>query len=147
MAADLDAALARYVAALEALDASRVAALTELVTPDVRFRDPFSDVRGAERMLTIFRRLFEDCTDVRFKAEPPVRSGDRAYVSWVMDYRLRRFAKGPLWRIEGASEIRLAPDGRVASHVDHWDAASQFYERLPVLGAVLRAIRRRVAVT
>ena len=141
----LDQALARYVAALEGLDAGRVAALGDLLTPDVRFRDPFSDVTGRERMLSIFHRLFEDCTDVRFVAGPPMRSGARAYVPWVMDYRIRRWTKGPAWRIEGASEVHFAEDGRVAAHVDLWDAASQFYERLPIIGAVLRAIRRRVA--
>jgi len=144
---DLDAALARYVAALEGLDAAHVPALGALVRPDIRFRDPFSNVVGAERMLVIFTRLFEDCVDVRFVAGAPVRGGLVAYVSWTMDYRLRRWAKGPLWRIEGASEIHLTEDGLIAAHIDHWDAAGQFYERLPVIGTVLRAIRRRVAVT
>ena len=143
--ASLDRALARYVAALEGLDGTRVAALGELLTPDVRFRDPFSDVTGRERMLLVFHRLFEDCTDVRFVAGAPMRAGLRAYVPWVMEYRIRRWTRGAPWRIEGASEIQLAEDGRVAAHLDLWDAASQFYERLPVIGAVLRAIRRRVA--
>jgi steroid delta-isomerase len=145
-AVDLDAALARYIHALETLDAASVPALATLVRPDIRFRDPFSQVVGADRMLLIFTRLFEDCMDVRFVAGAPVRGSLVAYVSWTMDYRLRRWAKGPLWRIEGASEIHLAEDGLIAAHIDHWDAASQFYERLPVIGGILRAIRRRVAV-
>ena len=43
------------------------------------------------------------------------------------------------------SEVTLAEDGRVLAHIDHWDPAAQLYERVPVLGAVLRMIRRRLA--
>ena len=44
------------------------------------------------------------------------------------------------------SELTLAPDGRVAEHVDYWDPAAQLYERVPVLGWLMRRIRRRLAV-
>jgi len=45
------------------------------------------------------------------------------------------------------SELTFDSDGKVARHVDHWDAGKEFYEKLPLLGGVLRAIRRRVAAT
>ena len=36
-------------------------------------------------------------------------------------------------------------DGRVLSHLDHWDAGGQFYARLPVLGTLIRLVKRRLA--
>jgi hypothetical protein len=43
------------------------------------------------------------------------------------------------------SELRFAADGRVREHIDHWDAAAQVYERLPLIGGLMRLIRRRFA--
>jgi steroid Delta-isomerase len=43
------------------------------------------------------------------------------------------------------SELTFDSDGKVARHIDYWDAGKHFYEKLPLLGALLRAIRRRVA--
>jgi hypothetical protein len=34
----------------------------------------------------------------------------------------------------------------VVEHIDYWDAAEQIYERLPVLGNVLRPIRERLGL-
>ena len=50
------------------------------------------------------------------------------------------------WRVEGMSEIRFAPDGRVTDHQDHWDAATQFYGRLPLIGPALRWLGRSARV-
>jgi len=45
----------------------------------------------------------------------------------------------------GMSELTFTADGKVARHIDHWDASKAFYEKLPLVGALLRAIRRRVS--
>jgi hypothetical protein len=60
---------------------------------------------------------------------PPI-----AYLKWRMNARVRVLGD---WVVEGLSEVRFDPDGRVAEHRDHWDAAEQFYGRLPLLGRLL----------
>jgi hypothetical protein len=44
------------------------------------------------------------------------------------------------------TEVHFDQSGKVAAHLDHWDAASQLYEHVPLLGGVLRIIRRRLAL-
>jgi len=50
------------------------------------------------------------------------------------------------WQEEGMSDVHFAPDGRVADHQDHWDAAAQFYGRLPLVGPLLRWLGRPARV-
>ena len=38
-----------------------------------------------------------------------------------------------------------AADGRIARHRDYWDAAGELYEKLPLLGTLMRWLRRRIA--
>ncbi|PWR24076.1 nuclear transport factor 2 family protein [Zavarzinia compransoris] len=131
---------------MEGLRADTVATLGDVMAPDIRFRDPFNAVTGLDRVQRIFSALFEDCDAVRFSVGRRFRDGEHAVLAWTMAFRLRRYAKGPDWTIEGLSEITLDPaSGLVVAHVDHWDAAGQFYERLPLVGGVLRLLRRRLA--
>jgi steroid delta-isomerase len=41
--------------------------------------------------------------------------------------------------------VRFDDAGRVAWHRDYWDAAEELYAKLPVVGAVVRMLRRRGA--
>ena len=50
----------------------------------------------------------------------------------------------PDWELEvsPALEAWLLADGRVVEHRDYWDAAEQLYEKLPLIGGVLRLLKR-----
>jgi len=132
----------RYRDFLETLTPRSLERLEDHVSPDVHFADPFNDVRGAAAMRRIFRHMFANIPDVRFQVHHLMRQGDVCLMTWRFSGTLR----GRDWSFDGSSLVRFAPDGRVAAHIDYWDAARNFYERLPLLGAVLRRLRRRIAV-
>jgi len=132
----------RYRAFLETLTPETLGRLRDHVTPDVRFKDPFNDVRGADAMARVFRHMFANVADIRFTVHHSMASGDTALMAWRFDGVLG----GRPWRFDGTSVLRFAADGRVAEHIDHWDAARDFYERFPVIGWLLAWLRRRLAV-
>lgn len=140
---DRKAALLRYAAFFEALSLDSLSQLSQHVTEDVHFRDPFNDFTGRPRMERAFRHMFKLLDEVRFEVLDVACGDTAAYLRWTMIYRRRQ---GPERRIEGMSEIVLAEDGRISAHIDHWDAAGQLYEKLPVIGAILRRLRRRLQV-
>jgi len=39
----------------------------------------------------------------------------------------------------------LRCDGRVNSHRDYWDAAEELYEKLPLMGLLMRFLRRTMS--
>ncbi|WP_374447663.1 nuclear transport factor 2 family protein [Stella sp.] len=131
------AAATAYGRFFETLAPAALERLDEVVVPEVRFVDPFNDVVGIDGMRRVLARMFADLPDARF-AVTDVAVGAAAYLRW-------RFTGGR-WAIEGVSEVHFAADGRASLHVDHWDAAAQLYQRVPVLGMAIRAVRRRVGV-
>lgn len=116
--------------------------LDTVFAPDIHFRDPFNDVRGRDRMRAILDHMFTATQKPRFVVTDIAESGRAAYLRWDFTFEVR----GRALRIEGISEVRFNADGLAVEHIDHWDAAAQFYERLPALGGLLRLIRRRMAV-
>lgn len=131
----------RYADAYEALAPDTIDGLCALVAPDVRFRDPFSDFTGRERLAAVFRHMFEGLSEPAF-AVSDIAVGERAaYLRWDFTFSYR----GRAYRIEGMSEVRFDDDGLVTEHLDHWDSGSQVYLHVPVLGRVIAFIRRKLA--
>lgn len=130
----------RYRDFLISLTPATLDRLPDLVMPDVRFADPFNDVRGVEKMMRIFRHMFETVGPVAFTVRHTARVGDICMMDWSFEATLR----GEPWAFDGTSVVRFAPDGRVAEHIDYWDAARNFYERFPVIGWLLAWLRERI---
>lgn len=142
MSADIGAAARGYAAFYATLTPETVQDLRALVAADVRFKDAFNDVRGVDRMVRVLKKMFEDASEVRFEMAEQACIGDLCFIRWHFWCRPRRFARGQPWHIEGVSAVRFDDHGKVVEHIDYWDAAEQIYERLPMLGLLLRRIRR-----
>jgi hypothetical protein len=68
-------------------------------------------------------------------------SGHTALIRWRFTCSL----KGRGIDISGVSHVSFDDSGRVTAHVDYWDAAEGLYERMPLLGTVMRWLRGRLA--
>lgn len=131
-----------YVRFFEELTPAALDDIAQVYTDDARFADPFSDVRGHQAIRRVFDDMFRRAPDARFTVHESAWSGERWFLYWSMDFTTRG---GDAWHITGTSRVTVGTDGRVSEHLDYWDSGSQFYQRLPLLGAVIRAIRRRMA--
>ena len=132
----------RVVAYFEAITPEGVARLGEFYTPDAAFKDPFNAVRGVPAIEKIFAHMFVALHEPRFVVNDIVVQGDQAFLTWDFVFRFRRFREGEQ-RVRGASHLRFAPDGRIALHRDYWDAAEELYEKLPVVGGLMRWLKRQ----
>ena len=66
--------------------------------------------------------------------------GSFYFFRWILTGTLRR----KQWTIEGVTLLELRPDGKIVSHCEYWDAASQLYEKFPIIGPLLRMLRARI---
>ena len=134
-----------YIALYENLSEADLDRLETLVTPDIRFKDPFNDLRGVGPLRKLLVKTLEDVVDPQFEVEGIWRRDADATVvlMWRFSGRVPVLNE---WKVRGLSHIGFAPDGRIASHVDYWDAAEGFYARLPVLGAIVRRVGRRLSI-
>ena len=139
-----DARVQRIVALFEGLAPADLARLPEVYTPDARFKDPFNEVQGTAAIQGIFEHMFNSLEAPRFVIRDIVVQGDQCFLSWDFVFRMKRFRHDEQ-RIHGGSHLHFAPDGRIAVHRDYWDAAEELYEKLPVLGALMRWLKRRAA--
>jgi ketosteroid isomerase-like protein len=139
-----DPRVAAIVALFEHLTVVDIARLPEFYAPQVRFKDPFNDVQGIAPVQRIFAHMFNTLEDPRFFVRDVIHEGNACFLSWDFVFRFKHAAH-TLQTVRGASHLVFAPSGLVSTHRDYWDAAEELYEKLPLLGALMRWLKRRLA--
>jgi len=119
--------------------------LGSIFHPQARFKDPFNDVIGIEAIEKIFAHGFAQCPGMRFVIEHSALAGHRGFVQWYFLCHPERSQPARQIRIDGVSVLTFDAEGLVVKHEDFWDPAAQIYERIPVFGALLRWLRKRLA--
>lgn len=140
----MSSAAARAKQFFETLDEASLVRIDTVYAPDAYFKDPFNEVRGIEAIRRIFSHMFLQVDSPRFVVKDVVCEADQALLTWDFHFRMRRFSRAPQV-IHGASHLRFDSDGRVSFHRDYWDAAEELYEKLPLLGGLMRWLKRRAA--
>lgn len=121
-----------------ALTPASLAQLPQFYTEHCHFQDPFNTLHSQAAVQRLYAHMFAALEQPRFLIRRSLLEGDQAVLVWDMQFRWR----GRDWCIAGASHLAFAADGRVCRHRDYWDAAGALYEKLPLLGALLRRLRK-----
>lgn len=139
------AALGRLQSYFAALTPEAVDQRTrEVYAPSAYLNDTLVSIEGADRIRAYFARTLERASPLRVEFLDHARVGSDYYIRWRMTVQAEGFNAGEPVVTYGVTQFRFDGQGRVLIHKDFWDAATGFYEHLPVLGGVLRAIRAAV---
>ena len=128
----------RIASFFENLTPDHLQQLGALYTPDATFKDPFNDVRGVTAIQRIFSHMYTALEQPHFVVTGRVVDGSQCFLTWEFRFRFKRFDRTTLQTVRGGSHLLLAQDGRIQMHRDYWDAAEELYEKLPLLGGVMR---------
>lgn len=141
---DHTARLAQLVQFFETLTPQSMAQLGQFYDPQARFTDPFNDVTGVPAITHIFEHMFVSLQQPRFVVVARVLQGAQCFLTWEFRFYFKGYKTGQEQVILGASHLVLSNTGLVTVHRDYWDAAQELYEKLPVVGSVMRWLRQRV---
>ncbi len=133
-----------YLDIFENLSPHALNDLEEVVSPHVRFKDPFNDVIGLHALRAILEKTLDEVHNPKFTILDQARSDTCHYVRWEFTGSVK--ALGAI-AFSGMSEIRYDESNRVCEHIDHWDASEQFYAKLPLLGWLLGFVKKRLQVS
>ena len=127
----------------ETLSPQSVAQLHTIYDAQARFKDPFNEVQGLPEIERIFQHMYVALDQPHFVVTGQVVDGPQAFLTWEFRFRFKRFDTITLQAVRGASHVVFNEQGLVTMHRDYWDAAEELYEKLPVLGGVMRWLKKR----
>jgi limonene-1,2-epoxide hydrolase len=136
-------AVNRIIQSFQTLTPATVDALDQIYAPDARFKDPFNEVQGVAEIQRIFRHMYVSLENPHFIVTGRIVQGAQCFLTWEFRFGFRRFKQGEAQCILGGSHLVLNDEGRITLHRDYWDAAEELYEKLPLVGSVMRWLKRR----
>lgn len=134
--------LADIVQWFETLTPTSLDRITDIYAADAQFKDPFNTLNGIDRIRQVYAHMFATLDQPRFVVEQEIAQGEQAFLVWRFEFR----RQGRAMVIRGGTHLVCDCTGRITCHRDYWDAAEELYEHLPVIGSVLRWIKRRLAI-
>jgi hypothetical protein len=114
----------------------------EIYAPDAVFIDPFNDLAGLASVRAVYQHMFDTLKQPRFVVTTSVERERDGFMTW--DFLFER--SGQAHQISGCTQFELNDQGLIILHRDYWDPARQVYEKIPLLGSVLRMIRRKLSL-
>lgn len=139
----LDDAVQRLVTFFEHLQPQDLARLRTLYAVDAHFKDPFNDVRGLPGIERIFAHMFDALSEPHFVVTARMAQGQQCFLTWDFCFRFKRFDIDTWQTVRGGTHVVFNHEGLVTLHRDYWDAAEELYEKIPMLGGLMRWLKRR----
>jgi steroid Delta-isomerase len=125
----------------EHISPNSIEQIDHLYASDAYFKDPFNEVTGTAAIKKVFAHMFVKVGEPSFKILSVLENNNEAFLTW--DFSLTFKGETRRRKIHGSSHLRFSAAGKLAYHRDYWDAAEELYEQLPVIGRVMRFLKRR----
>ncbi len=140
-----DAGVERWKALLEEFSIENMEGKVSLVYADQFFFNDtlktFREVEELEHYLLETAKMLQYGT---VSYDDVVHSGENTYIRWKMVYRSKTLSPKQDIVTIGMSHLQFDEDGKVVLHQDFWDSTRGVFEHVPVLGAGIRAIKKRL---
>ena len=124
----------------EGLTLEGIPALGALYAQDAKFKDPFNDVQGRDFIEHIFRHMFSQVNAPQFVVTALMAQDHQIFMRWDFSFVARNSSQ----TIKGATYFELDAKGLIILHRDYWDAAEELYEKIPILGILMRWLRAKL---
>jgi len=115
--------------------------------PSIVFEDPVGKIEGLKGMKKYYENMYKNVQEIRFDFVDEVVQGPAHVAVWEMHLKAKGLNGGEEVILLGNSLIKFdSGSGKVIYHRDYFDMGEMVYEHIPVLGTIIRAIRKRFEV-
>ena len=120
-------------------------AASELYSENVHFSDALILTKDKQVIVKHFSDLEAAGNQVKVTMHQKLISGNEVFLVWSMEARFTPIRTERISDSLGVTHLRFDENGRVILHQDFWDSTEGFFRHIPVLGAVVNSVKRRVA--
>ena len=136
-------ALAVFCREYQRLGADNLEVLRDIYAPNIHFQDPSHQLAGIDTLVSYFENLFSNVKHCQFEIEQVMEQEGEAFVRWQMRFAHPKLNGGNTICVPGVSQLRFTE--QIDSHRDYFDLGAMLYEHIPVMGALVKTIKRRLS--
>ncbi|GAA5645177.1 nuclear transport factor 2 family protein [Vibrio proteolyticus] len=117
--------------------------LRDIYHEEVVFEDAAHRLHGLPALHDYFDSLYANVTRCEFSISDQQQIGDTGFLIWTMHLQHPKLQKGNPIQVNGVSHLRFSQH-KVIYHRDYFDLGEMLYEHLPLLGAVIKTVKKRL---
>lgn len=106
------------------------------------FNDTIHTYRTVPDLAKYLQKTADRVVSLKGQVDDVAINGDNAYVRWTMTFQVKEDSK-PLTSV-GITHLRFNEAGKIILHQDYWDGVEGLYHSIPVLGSMLKGVRKRL---
>lgn len=126
--------------------AADFAELHDIYIADIAFSDPVLTLQGMPELSRYFAHGMANADACTFTFLNTVITPERAFLEWEMCLQHAKLNGGKQIILPGCSHLTFAVDeNKIAKHVDYYDLGAMVYEHVPLIGALIRIVQKRLA--
>ena len=132
----------KFLEVYQKLNADNLNTLQGVYRRDVRFIDPAHVIVGIDNLTAYFAALYTNLDSIVFNFCRPLLIEGKGYVSWQMTFCHKRLGGGKPITTDGVTYLEFDDQGMVFYHRDYFDLGAMLYEHIPLLGPLVKSIKR-----
>ncbi|SJN57053.1 nuclear transport factor 2 family protein [Vibrio ruber] len=109
----------------------------------VVFEDAAHRIEGVTALSDYFIKLYQNVERCNFTIHEQYPTDNGGFLIWTMHLQHPKLRHGQLVNVQGTTHLRFQ-DNKVIYHRDYFDLGEMLYEQLPLLGRIIRWIKRRL---
>jgi hypothetical protein len=127
----------------QGLDKNNLSQLGLVYSDNINFIDALHNLKGLDQLSDYFSHLYGHLLYCNFNIEEVIQEEGKASIIWTMQYAHPKINKGKAIFVNGSSHLKF--NEKIYYHRDFLDMGQMLYEHLPLLGGVIRTLKKRVA--
>lgn len=125
----------------QSLNKDNLDRLKEVYSDKVLFIDPIHQVNGIEALTLYFENLYQNLDFCTFNIKHIIQQQGHACIVWQMQYAHPKIKSGKTISVDGCSHLQFSK--KIEVHRDYLDLGQMLYEQLPLIGPVIKSIKKR----
>ena len=127
-----------FIKLISTFDSGSLRDLPKIYSPTIEFEDPINTVQGLDNLCLVFEDLLKVFSEIEIQVKGTSSTDHTAFVRWLMTYRFRK----KKYSIDGVTHLKFDSSGLICKHKDYWDASFPLYGTFPMLGSLMRGIKK-----
>ncbi len=136
--------LEKFIDTYQKLGTDNLHLLADIYADNVVFIDPMHHISGYQQLADYFAKLYSNIASCKFTIDEVIYQNDNASIYWTMQYQHPKLNRGKTVTVQGHSKLR-GVDDKVNYHRDYLDLGAMLYEHIPLLGSVIKRIKRKAS--
>jgi hypothetical protein len=138
--------LVRFIDTYQGLSINNLDSLDKVYHQDIFFQDPLHHVQGYQALQHYFSQLYTNLSACEFVVKHAICHDNEAAIYWTMRFCHRQLKGGEEIEVSGHSLLKEC-EQRVVFHRDYLDVGEMLYEHLPIVGSLIRYVKKQAATS